>query len=475
MSLFGKIQPKPTLDHYRETTDSFLLMLVNEMKENPNHDKITLLFKAAENRINADQQTDFAKTITDNIASNRSDNANWPETAEQAQGMLEKCLEKYKELYPAVEMPIFTITRNCKGIHAENYIYTREQLEKLDPDAVRMCDMTGFGEGAFSANDTYTVSILEDPMQLRDFLTGHDNFPSSSPENDDYIEILEAFYWETKKDCMYTGKPNPTMEQAIHQFKLSEKDLSGRAITNELALSTGNGYVEIHKTLDNEYDYSIYDRTFNLIDGGVIEDESLSFADVYRDLAEEFDFKRTHPIDINPEYLAEKVDYNDKCRVELARRGLSEALCKVAELTKNYPELFKVTYTPSSIKIAPFSQTSNPMATVVITGSNDEINLFFHEQVNSQYANKNVMTKAICSDIAERISDIGKLPMLCIKEQAVLSRLYDKDFYESINEGDGTVRNYELSEEAKVMIDRPLDPEEEKPQKKIKNDIEIGH
>ncbi len=477
MSMLKRLDPKPTLDHYNNTTDSFLITLVKEMQENPDYDKITLLFKAAENRINAEQQSPFAKSIAEQISENREQNANWPETPEQARGMLDRCLVKYKELYPPLEMPVYTIVRNEKGLCEKNYVYTREQMEKLDLESLRECEARGMAESGFSANDTYVVSVIEDPLQLKDIMLGCDNHPNIAPDSDNYLETLESFYWETMTTCMFTGEPNPTAEHAIQQFKLSPSDLKGTAISNEIALDVGNGYVEIHLTLGDAKDFSIYDKTFNLIDGGLESNTSLSLIDVFRDIEKTRHFGTRHPIDINPEWFAEQVSYADKCRAELTHRGLAQTLHRVAELSNKYPELISVQYTPSSISVSSANSVRNPMVNVQIVP--DDLNpdrtvkMFFADHPDCSFASKELITKAICTDIADMVAWIGDAEPGSDTQISTLARLYSRDFYESLDTGKGDIRDYSMSEDAANEIsENRYAPE---PKKSKKNDIEISH
>lgn len=123
-----------------------------------------------------------------------------------------------------LQKQLYGVIYNWKGLKEENSVYTAEQLQAADEDFNPELILQG---GAFSANKTYDITKLngETPEKtaenIRQFLTGWNN----DSFTDDDAEMPEGWYWETKTENLFTGRPNPTTERLIKYLNLSEEDL----------------------------------------------------------------------------------------------------------------------------------------------------------------------------------------------------------------------------------------------------------
>lgn len=115
----------------------------------------------------------------------------------------------------------YGILYNWKGLKEENYIYTAEELKKLDDNFVDDVDSY---EGAFSSNKTYVAYKLtrqttnETEKNIRNFITGGYN-DTVAPD------IVDGWYWETMKEDLFSGLPNQTAIDLIEYLNVAEEEL----------------------------------------------------------------------------------------------------------------------------------------------------------------------------------------------------------------------------------------------------------
>jgi len=113
----------------------------------------------------------------------------------------------------------------------------------------------------------------------------------------------------------------PTAEKEILSDILPEQPSSEISVMKpeEAAYQIGSRYLQMQVASDGSWDYSIYDRNLNLIDGGQIGDENISFFDARNDIIAEYGFPQNEPFTgIAPDRFAEMLDAHEnnmKCPI----------------------------------------------------------------------------------------------------------------------------------------------------------------
>lgn len=69
----------------------------------------------------------------------------------------------------------------------------------------------------------------------------------------------------------------------------------------------GKGYLSL-QTCEDGYDYTLYDKTYNEVDGGQLDDPSLSINKVRDDILKEFGWDRRSLYPIDYDVLQEHVE-----------------------------------------------------------------------------------------------------------------------------------------------------------------------
>ena len=161
-------------------------------------------------------------------------------------------------------------------------------------------------------NHAYEYSVREDILMAMEYI----DLPAdqakallSSPAPLDEIyndfEQIEGDHMDIIRGCIETRA----------------KDILETNPRDEVALETAIGYVEAHRT-DESVDYTLYDVKFAPVDGGVIEDTSLSALDAAMQVCKENSL--ANPKEINHEDFMSKVHEAEDRNVELMNEFLTK-------------------------------------------------------------------------------------------------------------------------------------------------------
>lgn len=108
---------------------------------------------------------------------------------------------------------------NYKGLCEKNYLYTETQLKKLDKNFIPK----GY-EANIASNKTYKVIPLNTEKEIEKFLCGVYN---SCDCEDDNIEMLDSWSYQTQFDCLFTGKLNEVVKKWVLKLEISLDDTQG--------------------------------------------------------------------------------------------------------------------------------------------------------------------------------------------------------------------------------------------------------
>lgn len=179
--------------------------------------------------------------------------------------------------------PLYGLVYNWKGLKEENYIYTAEQLkaneEGFNPEEE-------WQDGGFSANKTYIIYKLngatpeETAENVKAFMQGGKNDEQSESE-------IDGWYWETLKDDIFTGDPNPTAERIINALELKSEDLRMKETPNFVTeeITDARDYEEPAADTGNSEMYNFYTAPINYVER-VKELIEIEFADFEKDMLE---------------------------------------------------------------------------------------------------------------------------------------------------------------------------------------------
>lgn len=113
------------------------------------------------------------------------------------------------------------------------------------------------------------------------------------------------------------------VQQAISECR---NELKERGIIRDDGIMTSayvvgeDHYLSIQRASDNSWDYSLYDKEFNLIDGGQVGDGEMSFAQARNEILESFDLMQENIRSVSPEMVEQKAQFREA--VKLHEQGL---------------------------------------------------------------------------------------------------------------------------------------------------------
>ena len=161
-------------------------------------------------------------------------------------------------------------------------------------------------------NHAYEYSVREDilmAMEYMDLPADQAKALLSSPAPLDEIyndfEQIEGDHMDIIRECIETRA----------------KDILETMPKDEVALETAIGFVEAHK-VDEGIDYTLYDVKYTSVDGGVIEDTSLSVLEAAMQVCEENSL--ANPREIPHDELMSKVHEVEDRNVELINEFLTK-------------------------------------------------------------------------------------------------------------------------------------------------------
>ena len=161
-------------------------------------------------------------------------------------------------------------------------------------------------------NHAYEYSVREDIlMAVEDMSLPADKvqalLSSNAPLDEIYNDFsqIEGDHMDIIRGCIET-RANDILEKTQHE---------------EVALQTAIGFVEAHK-VDEGIDYTIYDVKYTSVDGGVIEDASLSALEAAMQVCEENSL--ANPREINHGEFMSKVQEVEDRNVELMNEFLTK-------------------------------------------------------------------------------------------------------------------------------------------------------
>lgn len=108
------------------------------------------------------------------------------------------------------------------------------------------------------------------------------------------------------------------VQQAISECR---NELKERGIVRDDVIMTSayivgeDHYLTIQRASDDSWDYSLYDKEFNLIDGGQMGDGEMSFAQARNEILESFDLMQEDIRNVNPEMVEQKAQYREAVKL----------------------------------------------------------------------------------------------------------------------------------------------------------------
>ena len=108
------------------------------------------------------------------------------------------------------------------------------------------------------------------------------------------------------------------VQQAISECR---NELKERGIVRDDGIMTNayivgeDHYLTIQRASDDSWDYSLYDKEFNLIDGGQMGDGEMSFAQARNEILESFDLMQEDIRNVNPEMVEQKAQYREAVKL----------------------------------------------------------------------------------------------------------------------------------------------------------------
>lgn len=108
------------------------------------------------------------------------------------------------------------------------------------------------------------------------------------------------------------------VQQAISECR---NELKERGIDRDDGIMTSayivgeDHYLTIQRASDDSWDYSLYDKEFNLIDGGQMGDGEMSFAQARNEILESFDLMQEDIRNVNPEMVEQKAQYREAVKL----------------------------------------------------------------------------------------------------------------------------------------------------------------
>ena len=161
------------------------------------------------------------------------------------------------------------------------------------------------------AADIEVFAYEFDPYEYADNTAEESIFPQifNSILNQDASDIIS---WlkdiEEEEDSEYSEQASELLQRLESMTTVPER---------ETVLQIGSRYLHIQSASDESWDYSIYDRNLNLIDGGQIGEKSMTLAEAQNEIMKSYDFSISEsPTRINPDHFSEMLEayeHNLKC------------------------------------------------------------------------------------------------------------------------------------------------------------------
>ena len=113
-----------------------------------------------------------------------------------------------------VEFPLYGLIENWKGLMEENFIYTKAELEKYDPELCEALESEAEASSSLpaTANRTLVGRRLDNKEELVKFLSGQWNDQEDNPTD---------WYWKNSETNNFYGDDSSTMRAAL---KLYQRD-----------------------------------------------------------------------------------------------------------------------------------------------------------------------------------------------------------------------------------------------------------
>ena len=188
----------------------------------------------------------------------------------------------------------------------------QQLFEKMSAEQDKYRDWLSAQPSEKILNHAYEYSVREDilmAMEYMDLPADQAKALLSSPAPLDEIyndfEQIEGDHMDIIRECIETRA----------------KDILETMPKDEVALETAIGFVEAHK-VDEGIDYTLYDVKYTSVDGGVIEDTSLSVLEAAMQVCKENNL--ANPKEINHEGFMDKVREAEDRSVELMNEFLTK-------------------------------------------------------------------------------------------------------------------------------------------------------
>ncbi len=123
--------------------------------------------------------------------------------------------------------------------------------------------------------------------------------PMSESDMENHVAYVQGWIKAIKDDKNYLFKAireaNKASDYMIEKGGLealkeaqnvSERHMENAADKYEMALKVGDSYLSIFERGDKDWDYSIYDENYKLMDGGVVKNDNTSILDAAKDIIE---------------------------------------------------------------------------------------------------------------------------------------------------------------------------------------------
>lgn len=139
-----------------------------------------------------------------------------------------------------METRIFGVAFNILDFAEVRHIYTDQQLMQYDPANMLACPMGGYS-GVTASRIKYEVSKpLKDLDEVREFLLNRNGNVTMCDPKKNYVG--SCIGWEVGKDCLFTGKPNPTTAEYIVRLNLVPSEMFGNDVKDEKRVEKTKGY-----------------------------------------------------------------------------------------------------------------------------------------------------------------------------------------------------------------------------------------
>lgn len=138
------------------------------------------------------------------------------------------------------------------------------------------------------------------------FMSEYVESPMSEADMENHVAYVQSWIKSIKNDKNYLFKAikeaNKAADYMIEKGGLEAlkeaQNVSERHVENandkyEMVLKVGDSYLSIFERGDKDWDYSIYDKNYKLMDGGVVKNDNTSIIDATKDIIEnEESFKK---------------------------------------------------------------------------------------------------------------------------------------------------------------------------------------